>query len=100
MPDRIKRVPEAPAEQAEAALAARPATVEEARRRVKEEYSHFVAAGPIYVGTARGYNAGDVVGKDVVTRRGAPVNRAQVVEYGSKAHNEIRERQGLPPVQD
>jgi hypothetical protein len=99
-PERIHQVPDASPEQVEAALAARPVDVPEARRRNREEYSHFVAAGPIYIGTARGYNAGDVVGKDVVTRRGAPVDRAQVIEYGSKAHNELRERQGLPPVED
>jgi hypothetical protein len=99
MPDRIKQVPESTPEQVEAALAARPATAEEARRRNLEEYTHFVAAGPIYIGTALGYNAGDVVGHDVVTRQGAPVSREQVVEYGSKAHNEIRERAGLPPIE-
>lgn len=98
MPERIKQVPEGTPEQIEAAEAARPGTAEEAKRRNAEEYSHFVAADKIYFGTALGYNAGDVVGKDVVTRKGAPVDRAQVVEYGSKQHNEIRERQGLPPV--
>lgn len=98
MPDRIKQVPEGTPEQVEAAIAARPATAEEARKRNVEEYSHFVAAQKIYFGTALGYNEGDVVGKDVVTRKGAPVDRELVVEYGSKQHNEIRERQDLPPV--
>jgi hypothetical protein len=100
MPERIKQVPEASPEEVERAIAARPATAEEARRRNTEEYTHFVAAEQIFVGRALGYNAGDVVGKDVVTRRGAPVDRAQVVEYGSRAHNRIREQQGLPPVED
>lgn len=95
----IKQIPEANAEQAEAAAAARPATAEEAKARTREEYTHFVAAEKIYFGTALGYNAGDVVGKDVVTRKGAPIAREQVVEYGSKQHNEIRERAGLPPIE-
>jgi hypothetical protein len=98
MPERIKQVPEGTAEQIEAAIAGRPATAEEARKRNQEEYTHFVAGEQIHFGTALGYNPGDVVGKDVVTRQGAPVRREQVVEYGSKKHNEIRERQGLPPV--
>lgn len=95
----IKQIPEANAEQAEAAVADSPATAEDARKRTREEYSHFVAAEKIYFGTALGYNPGDAVGKDVVTRKNAPISRDQVVEYGSKAHNEIRERQGLPPVE-
>lgn len=100
MPDRIKRVPEASPEEVERAIAARPKSAEEARSRNREEYTHFVAAEQIYVGRALGYNPGDVVGKDVVTRRGAPVAREQVVEYGSKEHNRIRDQQGLPPVED
>jgi hypothetical protein len=94
----IKQIPEGTPEQIEAAVAARPATAEQARERNREEYTHFVAADKIYFGTALGYNPGDVVGKDVVTRKGAPIAREQVVEYGSKEHNEIRDRQGLPPV--
>jgi hypothetical protein len=98
MPERIKQVPEGTAEQIEAAIAGRPATAEEARKRNQEEYTHFVAADKIYFGTALGYNAGDVVGKDVVTRKGAPVDRELVVEYGSKEHNRIREQLDLPPI--
>jgi len=93
----IKQIPEGTPEQIAAAVAARPDTAEGARRRNREEYTHFVAAEKIYFGTALGYNEGDVVGKDVVERLKYR-DSGQVVEYGSKQHNEIRERQELPPV--
>jgi hypothetical protein len=96
----IKEIPEANAEQVATAVAARPATAEDARERTRKEYGQYVAAEPIYFGNALGYNPGDAVGGEVVQAYGwAEGDAPKVVKSGSAAHRRLRESLGLPPLE-
>jgi hypothetical protein len=93
-------VPEATPEQVAATNAARPATAEAAREATIKEYGQWVAAEPIYFGTALGYNPGDAVGASVVEEHKLGEGDApRVVKTGSAAHKRLRAAQGLPPLE-
>lgn len=92
-------IPEATPEQAAAAAAGRPATAEDAQEATRKEYGQWVASQPIYIGTALGYNPGDAVGAAVVEERKWS-EAGLVVKRGSKAHNDLRVAQGLPPLEN
>ena len=97
----VKEVPEANAQQVAAAVAARPATAEDAVEANRREYGQYVASEPIYFGSALGYNAGDAVGESVVADRGWYGGDApRVVKVGTKAHKDLRASLGLPPLED
>lgn len=97
----VKNVPEATEEQVAASEAARPATAEDAVKATRDEYGQWVAAEPIYFGTALGYNPGDAVGVDVVKRHKLGEGDApRVVKTGSAEHKRLRAAQGLPPLED
>lgn len=91
-------VPEANAEQIAAAIAARPATADDAVERNVREYGLWVAVQPIYVGMARAYNPNDPVPIANVEAHGYADN-GLVVKKGSKAHNDLRATLGLPPLE-
>jgi hypothetical protein len=86
-----------PAEVAAAAATA-PATAEDAIEANRKEYGQYVAAEAIYFGTALGYNAGDAVPVSNVERHGY-LTDGRVVKVGTKAHKELRESMGLPPLE-
>lgn len=97
----VKEVPEANAQQAAAAVAARPATAEDAVEANRREYGQYVASEPIYFGAALGYNVGDSVGASVVEERGWYGGDApKVVKVGTKGHKDLRASLGLPPLGD
>lgn len=92
-------VEEANAEQVAASARARPATAVDALEATRKEYGTWVAAEPIYAGTALAYNAGDAVGLEVVELYGF-ADQGRVVKVGTKAHKELRASLGLPPLED
>jgi hypothetical protein len=93
-----KVVPESTPEQIAAAAANAPATAEDAIEANRKEYGQYVASQPIMFGTALGYNKGDAVPADNVQRHGW-LDAGKVVKVGTKAHKELRESMGLPPLE-
>lgn len=93
-----KVVPESTPAELAAAAANAPATAEEALEANRKEYSQYVAAEPIYFGTALGYNKGDAVPAGNVEQHGYLAD-GKVVKVGTKAHKELRESMGLPPLE-
>lgn len=91
-------VPESTPEQVAAAAANAPATAEDAIEANRKEYSQYVAAEPISFGTALAYNKGDAVPADNV-RRHKYLDDGKVVKVGSKAHADLRQSMGLPPLE-
>jgi hypothetical protein len=91
-------VPESTPEQVAAAAAKAPATAEDAVEANRKEYGQYVAAEPIFFGTALAYNRGDAVPADNVARH-KYLDDSKVVKVGSKAHKELREAMGLPPLE-
>lgn len=67
----------------------------EAQRR---EYGQWVAASPIHFGTALAYNPGDQIPVSNVERYKYDAT-GQAVKVGSKAHKDLRESLGLPPLE-
>lgn len=67
----------------------------EAQRR---EYGQYVAAQPIHFGTALAYNPGDQIPASNV-ERWKYLETGQAVKVGSKAHKDLRENLGLPPLE-
>lgn len=67
----------------------------EAQRR---EYGQYVAAGPIYMGTALAYNPGDAIPVSNV-ERWKYLESGQAIKVGSKEHKALRENLGLPPLE-
>jgi len=94
----VNQVPESTPEKVAAAAANAPATAEDAHAANVKEYGQYVAAEPIYFGAALGYNKGDAVPADNVARHNY-VESGQVVKVGSKAHKDLRESLGLPPLE-
>lgn len=97
MPERVTEVPEATPQEIASAAANAPATAEDALAANRKEYGQYVAAKPISFGTALAYNKGDAVPADNVARHGY-LESGQVVKVGTKAHRELRESLGLPPL--
>ena len=93
----VNQVPESSPEQVATAAATAPATAEDAMAANRKEYGQYVAAEAIHFGTALAYNAGDAVPADNVTRH-KYLETGQVVKVGSKAHQDLRESLGLPPL--
>lgn len=68
----------------------------------RKEYSVYVAARQIHVGTALAYNPGDAVPISNVDRHNYAVARdlndpdGVVVKVGTKAHKDLMESLGLP----
>jgi ApbE superfamily uncharacterized protein (UPF0280 family) len=93
-----KVVPESTPAQIAAAAANAPATAEDAIEANRKEYGQYVAAEPIYFGTALAYNPGDAVPADNVARH-KYLDDGKVVKVGTKAHKELREALGLPPLE-
>lgn len=93
-----KVVAQSTPQQIAAAAASAPATAEDALEANRKEYGQYVAAEQIYVGTALGYNVGDAVPADNVERHGY-LTDGKVVKTGSKAHKDLRESMGLPPLE-
>jgi hypothetical protein len=97
MPERVSNVPESTPEQIAAAAANSPATAEDAIAANRKEYGQYVAAKPISFGTALAFNKGDAVPADNVARHGY-LETGDVVKVGTKAHKDLRESLGLPPL--
>lgn len=91
-------VPESTPEQVAAAAANAPATAEDAIEANRKEYSQFVASKDIKFGTALAFNKGDAVPADNVARH-KYLEDGKVVKVGTKAHKELRESMGLPPLE-
>jgi hypothetical protein len=95
----VREVPESVPEQVAASVAARPLTAEEAVEANRREYSQYVAAEQIYYGGALAHNVGDAVPAGNVERHGW-AEAGKVVKTGSKAHQDLRARMGLTPLED
>lgn len=93
-----KVVPESPAEWAASVTVGSPATAEEAVEATRKEYSQYVAPDPIYVGTALAFNKGDAIPASTVERLGW-ASEGKAIKVGTKAHKELRESMGLPPLE-
>lgn len=97
MAERVNQVAESAPQEIAVAKANRPATAEDAIAANVKEYGQYVALEPIHFGAALGYNPGDAVPADNVARHGF-LESGQVAKVGSKAHNDLRESLGLPPL--
>jgi hypothetical protein len=99
----VTQVPEASPEQVAAAVAARPATAEDARERTRKEYGQYVANQQIFSGTALIYNPGDPVPASAVALHKYDETK-QVEKVGTASHRKFdaarRADLGLPPLQD
>lgn len=93
-----KVVPESPAEWAASVTVGNPATAEEAIEANRKEYSQYVAPEQIFVGSALAFNKGDAIPASTVERLGW-VADGKAVKVGTKAHKELRESMGLPPLE-
>lgn len=64
----------------------------------RHEYGQYVAAQAIHFGTALAYNPGDAIPASNV-ERWKYLETGQAIKVGSKAHKDLRENLGLPPLE-